>query len=276
MRKLICALVLGTMFLLVAGCNDNTKETTQEQDHTFYTENDIENNTENNTKINTDNNIENDTEIYTESANWEDEFYILEFDENSEIFSRIKGKSYKKDCTVPVSDLRYLHLLHKNLPGETCEGEIICNKYIAEDLLEIFKELYLKDYPIEKIKLVDNYDADDETSMEDNNSSCFNFRSISHTTTISKHGLGLAVDINPLYNPYIKAVDGKTIIEPVTAEKYTDRSLDFDYKIDENDLAYQLFTEHGFKWGGSWQNPKDYQHFEIPNDVVKELYPDNE
>ncbi len=200
-------------------------------------------------------------------------FYGIEFTEDSEIFSRIYGKSYKENCTVPVSDLRYLHVLHVGFDGETHEGEIICNKYIAEDLLEIFEDLYEAEYPIEKIKLVDEYDADDEASMADNNSSCFNFRFISHTTKVSKHGYGLAMDINTLYNPYVKTVDGQLSVEPANATAYVDRSQDFPYKITEDDLAYQLFIAHGFEWGGSWSSSKDYQHFEVSNSVVENLYP---
>ncbi|MBE5914651.1 MAG: M15 family metallopeptidase [Pseudobutyrivibrio ruminis] len=189
-------------------------------------------------------------------------FYGIEFTEDSEIFARIKGKSYKDDCTIPVSDLRYLHVLHVGFDGQTHEGEIICNKSIAEDLLEIFEALYEAEYPIEKIKLVDEYNAEDEASMADNNSSCFNFRFISHTTKVSNHGAGLAIDINPLYNPYVKTVDGALSIEPANGAPYVDRSADFPYKIDETDLAYQLFTAHGFTWGGAWSSSKDYQHFE--------------
>ncbi|WP_294241829.1 M15 family metallopeptidase [Pseudobutyrivibrio sp.] len=199
-------------------------------------------------------------------------FYAVEFTEESEIFTRIKGKSYKDNCTVPLSDLRYLHVLHVGFDGKTHDGEIICNKYIADDLLEIFEELYEAKYPIEKIKLVDEYDADDEASMADNNSSSFNFRYISYTTKISKHGYGLAMDINTLYNPYVKTVNGKLSIEPANAADYVDRSKDFDYKIDEDDLAYKLFIAHGFEWGGSWKSSKDYQHFEVPDSVVKTLY----
>lgn len=200
------------------------------------------------------------------------DFYLLEFDKNSEIFQRIKGKSYKDNCTVPVSDLRYLHVMHIGFDGQPHEGEIICNKYIAEDLLEIFEALYEAQYPIEKIKLVDEYNADDESSMADNNSSSFNFRFISYTTKISKHGYGLAMDINTLYNPYVKTVDGQLSIEPANAAAYVDRSQDFPHKIDENDLAYKLFTEHGFEWGGAWKKSKDYQHFEVSDSVVKKLY----
>ena len=95
--------------------------------------------------------------------------------------------------------------------------------------------------PLKKYRLVDEYDADDEASMSDNNSSAFNFRFISHTTTISKHGLGMAVDINTLYNPYVKTVNGKLSIEPANAKAYVDRSGDFPHKIDHDDLCYKSF-----------------------------------
>ena len=174
-----------------------------------------------------------------------------------EIFARIDGKSFKKDCTLPREDLCYLHVLHVDLNGEVQEGEMIVNYHIAEDVLEIFRQLYAAGYPIERIRLVDEYDADDELSMEDNNSSSFNFRFISYTTRVSKH-LGLAVDINTLYNPYTKVVDGVRIVEPVTGEPYLDREADFPCKIDHGDLCYRLFIEHGFEWSGDWEDRKDY------------------
>ena len=198
------------------------------------------------------------------------DFYITGI--TDEIFDRMKGKSFKDDCTVPREDLRYLHVLHKNIDGDVLEGEMVVNKYIAEDVLEILKELYEADYPIERMVLIDEYDADDEASMEDNNSSSFNFRLISHTNRVSKHGLGMAVDSNTLYNPYTKVADGKRIIEPITGEPYLDRDASFPYKIEKGDLCYKLFTEHGFVWGGDWTNRKDYQHFEIPESVIEKLY----
>ncbi|MCR5771194.1 MAG: M15 family metallopeptidase [Butyrivibrio sp.] len=198
-----------------------------------------------------------------------EDFYIEMI--SDELFAQMKGKSYKDDCTIPIEDLRYIHILHKNLEGATCEGEMVCHEIIAQDLLEIFEELYINDYPIERMELIDVYDADDEASMTANNSSCFNYRCISHTTKISKHGLGIAVDINPLYNPYTKEVDGTRIVEPAAGAPYLDREADFPYKIDENDLCYKLFTEHGFIWGGSWNSVKDYQHFELSDEVADEL-----
>lgn len=195
-----------------------------------------------------------------ETLSEQDEFYVSEIPDD--VFERMQGKSYKADCRVPREELRYVHILHTGFDGETKEGELVVNRAIADDVLDIFEKLYEASYPIEKVRLVDEYDADDEASMSDNNSSSFNYRCISHTNKISKHGLGMAVDINTLYNPYVKTVDGELTIEPAGAGDYVDRNADFPYKIDHDDLCYQLFTEHGFTWGGDWTSCKDYQHFE--------------
>ncbi len=215
-----------------------------------------------------------ETDMAEQNTEWniDDEFYSTEITE--EIFGRMRGKSFKDDCTLPVEELRYLHVLHKDLDGSTKEGEMICNRHIAEDLLEIFRELYDSGYPIEKMRLVDEYDAEDEASMADNNSSCFNFRTVSYSRNLSKHSYGLAVDINPLYNPYIKTVNGMRSVEPANGVPYVDRSRDFPYKIEHpDDLCLKLFLEHGFQWGGYWQNSKDYQHFQIPSEQVRAWYP---
>ena len=189
------------------------------------------------------------------------EFYIEPIPDD--IFEKMQGKSYKENCTVPREELRYLHILHVGFDNNTHEGELIVNKRIAEDVLDIFKELYKAGYQIEKVRLIDEYNAQDELSMRDNNSSAFNFRYISYSTTLSKHAMGLAVDINTLYNPYIKQVDGRLNIEPANAVNYVDRNRQFPYKIDHDDLCYKLFTKYGFEWGGDWEDSKDYQHFEI-------------
>ncbi len=204
-----------------------------------------------------------DTEAAVSELDQADEFYITEI--TDELFAGMQGKSYKDDCTVPREKLRYVHILHKDLDGNTKEGELVVNERIAGDVLEIFKELYEADYPIEKVRLIDEYDADDEASMRDNNTSAFNFRFISHTTKVSKHGEGLAVDVNTLYNPCVKEVNGQAVVEPETALPYVDRTADFPYKIDRDDLCCRLFAEHGFVWGGDWETRKDYQHFEMPD-----------
>lgn len=178
------------------------------------------------------------------------------------VFARMVGKSYAEGCTTPREELRYLRVLHYNKEGEELEGELVCHVSIADDLLDIFLELYKAKYPIERIALVDEYDADDEASMLANNTSAFNFRSASGMRRLSKHATGMAIDINPLYNPLVKHREGRTRVYPSNAAPYIDRSRDFPYKIVKGDLCYRLFKEHGFKWGGDWKNSKDYQHFE--------------
>lgn len=177
-------------------------------------------------------------------------------------FARMSGKSFKKNCTMPRAELRYLRVLHYDLAGEIRLGELVCNKVIANDLTEIFRILYNARYPIERMVLIDEYEADDERSMAANNSSAFNFRFFAGTTRLSKHSTGMAVDINPLYNPYVRTREGRTIIEPQGARPYVDRSKDFPCKIDTSDLCYKEFVKRGFEWGGSWKSSKDYQHFE--------------
>lgn len=181
---------------------------------------------------------------------------------NEEVKQRIYGLSYKEDCTVPYEELRYVRVQYIDFDGLVQEGELICNKAIAQDLVEIFYELFQASYPIAKIRLIDEYNADDDLSCLDNNTSCFNYRVVGGSTSLSKHALGLAIDINPFYNPYVTYPNGVERISPAGSEPYADRSRDFPYKIDENDLCYQLFTAHGFTWGGHWKTLKDYQHFQ--------------
>ena len=209
---------------------------------------------------------ENDTMAENmERITYQDGFYYEPLSDS--IKEKITGISYPETgCTVPYEDLNYVKLLYVDFDGEVQEGELICNKAIAQDMVEIFYELYRNDYRIERVRLIDEYDGDDTLSMLDNNTSCFNYRVVDGTTTLSKHALGCAIDINPFYNPYIvfnKNGSGETYISPKGSEIYADRSQNFPYKIDENDLCFKLFTQHGFTWGGNWNSTKDYQHFQI-------------
>lgn len=175
------------------------------------------------------------------------------------VWQRMQGKSYPAGCSVKRSDLRYLRLSHYDTEGKVRVGEMICNKSVANDLLDIFRELYDNHYVIERMQLIDDYDANDEKSMAANNTSCFCYRLMTGSKSkISKHGLGIAVDINPLYNPYVKG----NYVSPRVGKKYANRRKAFPMKIDKNDLCYRLFVKHGFVWGGAWKRSQDYQHFE--------------
>ncbi len=224
---------------------------------------------ENDAERSTVNHPENNNDLPQEETAMEDRvtyqegFYYESL--SDDIKSRITGISYPADDTsaaISYDTLRYVSVLYCDFDGETRRGELICHKAIAQDLTEIFCSLYEARYPVEKICLVDEYQGDDNLSMEDNNTSCFNYRALP-SGRLSNHAYGLAVDLNPLYNPYITTrKDGTVNIAPAKGEAYADRDQTFPYKIDKEDLAYRLFIEHGFTWGGSWRSSKDYQHFE--------------
>ena len=178
------------------------------------------------------------------------------------LIERITGSSYHENDDISLDQLRFLHVLYYDFNSEIKDGELICNKQIADDLLEIFSTLYDNAYQIDKIQLIDVYDADDDLSCADDNTACFNYRVVAGSTTLSKHALGMAIDINPFYNPYVTYPDGKERISPAGSEVYADRSNDNPHMIRKGDLCYQLFIDHGFTWGGEWKSLKDYQHFQ--------------
>lgn len=177
------------------------------------------------------------------------------------VFERMKGNSYGEDCTVPLSELRYVRVLHYGFDGAVHIGELVVNQAIAQDIIDIFQELFDAEYPIEKMVLIDVYGGDDDASMADNNTSSFNFRLVEGTTSLSKHAYGLAIDVNPLYNPYIPVWDGVQVVLPENAEAYADREAACDYYIKHGDVCYEAFVSRGFTWGGDWKTEKDYQHF---------------
>lgn len=196
--------------------------------------------------------------------------YFNNYEISDALFDRIYGddRSYKTYCTVPRSDLRYVKVLYRGFDGATYVGELMVNYLVADEITEIFRELYLNDYPIELMLLVDDFGADDDLSIANNNTSAFNYRSITGGTTPSNHAYGCAIDINPKNNPYIEYdANGDPIWYDADVEYYLDRDAPDAYErhmITHDDLCFRLFSEYGWSWGGDWTNPVDYQHFEKP------------
>jgi len=182
----------------------------------------------------------------------------------SPITAEVKAKmtySWGDDNPVPLENLRYIQLNHWGFDGCVHDGELVVHQRVANEVMEIFEELFAKQYPIEKILLVDSYQADDDLTCEDNNSSAFCSRPITgRTTEWSFHSFGLAIDINPLLNPYHK---GHKVV-PANGQQFLDRSIDCHGVITEDDLCYKAFISRGWKWGGHWTKERgyvDYQHF---------------
>lgn len=194
------------------------------------------------------------------------------FEITSKIASRMTH-SWNNNNPVPMEDLRYIIVKHWGFDYKTYEGELIVHRDVAIELLEIFNELFQLHYPIEKIRLIDEYQGRDDLSMEDNNSSAFCSRVITGSSTMfSSHSYGLAVDINPLQNPYVR----EDLVLPKGSELYLDRELRHLGMIKENDHCYNAFIRRGWLWGGDWRTlsnaspeKRDYQHFAKPKKTIE-------
>lgn len=206
----------------------------------------------------TDTNTENITELTT-AYDTQPDFFHEPVSESLQKY--MDSKSYTANGDITFDSLRHVVVKYIDFEGNTKSGELIVNINVADEVVEIFRELYAASYAIEKINLIDDYNGNDEASMEDNNTSCFNYRKIDGQETLSDHSYGLAIDINPLYNPYIRTNMGDRNVLPVNAVDFADRTSDFPHKITKEDTCYKIFSKYGWKWGGEWDSPVDYQHF---------------
>lgn len=185
----------------------------------------------------------------------------------AEVQAVMSGKSMKPNNNIGYADLAYLTVPHYDFGYNIVEGHLVVNKAVAEDLLDIFEELLAARYPIERMELVDYYDADDYTSIDHNNTSAFNYReSTDGSGRLSRHALGRAIDINPQQNPYVNL--SGTGAHPNAREfwsrdvsKWT-REIDRAAFIGPGTEIYRIFTAHGWEWGGAWSSYRDYQHFQ--------------
>jgi hypothetical protein len=172
------------------------------------------------------------------------------------------GASWRPGCPVEPAQLRRVGVDHIGFDGQPHRGELIVNEGLVPEVITIFEQLYRLGFPIEKIRTADHYPAaDDELSMEDNNTSAFNCRGIPGTNRWSQHAYGRAIDLNPLLNPCIYASGA---FQPQNAAPYLDRSRTDPGLLHNGDPAVRVFTDRGWRWGGNWTTPIDYQHFELP------------
>jgi len=174
------------------------------------------------------------------------------------IIQLIDGSSFHPEAPFGHDFLTYLTISHWDFEGNRQQGHMIVAEEIGREVLEIFEEIFHAGFPIERMKLIDFYNALDYYSMADNNSVAFNFRTIAGTSTLSRHAFGMAIDINPIQNPYIR---GDTIW-PAAGAEYIDRGNIRAGMITRGCPVYTAFTSRGWIWGGNWTSPRDYHHFE--------------
>lgn len=181
------------------------------------------------------------------------------------------GKSWKEGLGCPsLDDLRLLEIPHrpwKKSDPDPQFGQLVVHREAAKVVLDIFERLYENGFPIESMKLIDEFQdpdtgawADDFESIEQNNTSAFNCRPVTGGTRLSNHAFGLAIDINPIQNPYV--LNGQVFhvdseVPAILERRKGVRGLLWG----EDDPNVRAFTDAGWEWGGTWENPKDYQHF---------------
>ena len=174
------------------------------------------------------------------------------------IIEFITGVTFHENTPFGYDFLAYLSISYVDFSGQSQVGHMIVAAEIADEVLEIFKEIYEARFPIYRMMLIDYFYADDYLSLHANNTSAFNFRYIAGTRTISRHGFGMAIDINPIQNPYIRG----TTIKPALGAEYLDRDDVRQGMIVRGDVVYRAFVGRGWTWGGNWTLPRDYHHFE--------------
>ena len=186
----------------------------------------------------------------------------------------MSGRSMTPNNNIGYDDLSYLTIPYWDFNDERKEGHMVVAADLAEDVLDIFSELYDIKYPIESMEIVDYFfdrqtetlNTPDRASMGNNNTSAFYYRVVSGTNNLSKHALGRAIDLNPKTNPYVNG----SSVSPANAQKYADRTqsgwTDVEKRafIGPDTEVYRIFRSHGWEWGGEIWSYQDYQHFQKP------------
>ncbi|MGS0742101.1 M15 family metallopeptidase [Glaciimonas sp. GG7] len=151
------------------------------------------------------------------------------------------------------------------------DGEIMVMAAVAPQVATIFKLLLAQRVPLARARLMDHYQGDDAASMADNNTSAFNHRPITGGSAPSLHAYGLAIDLNPLQNPYLRRNDKGVIeVSPAAGKDYVKRLPMRPGMVDAQIAA--IFAAHGFPiWGGDWREPIDYQHFQVSRKMAERL-----
>jgi D-alanyl-D-alanine carboxypeptidase len=171
---------------------------------------------------------------------------------------------YRRGCPVQLSGLRLLTVTHRGFDGKPKTGQLVVNARAARPLAGVFGRLYALRYPIRHLSLDAAYGPRAERPRDGDISGSFECRQAvpspctggRGTGSWSMHAYGLAVDLNPVENPYVGCGQSR---DPA-AQRYRDRSRHRRGMVTRRVIA--AFASIGWGWGGSWAgNTKDYMHF---------------
>jgi D-alanyl-D-alanine carboxypeptidase len=174
------------------------------------------------------------------------------------------GGFWHRGCPVALSDLRLLTVSHRDFDGRTQTGQLVVNKRAARPLARVFRQLYRLHFPIRHLQLADAYGPKRSRPSDGDVSGSFECRQAvpspctggRGTGSWSMHAYGLAVDLNPVENPYVGCGQSR---DPA-ARRYRDRSRHRPGMVTRR--VVRAFRSIGWGWGGAWTgNTKDYMHF---------------
>jgi D-alanyl-D-alanine carboxypeptidase len=172
--------------------------------------------------------------------------------------SRMTGVSWRPGCPVALRDLRILRVSHWRFDGRLRTGRLVVHEAAARTLREVFRRLYAARFPIRKMVPVDAYGGSDYRSIEADNTSAFNCRRATGSSSWSEHAYGRAIDVNPIENPYVE--NGR--VYHVASRPYVARRPVREGMAVEGGPLVQAFDAIGWGWGGRWSGSvRDYQHF---------------
>jgi hypothetical protein len=177
----------------------------------------------------------------------------------------MRGTTWRPGCPVPLDQLSLLRMNYWGFDGEIKRGPLVVNASVAEDVLGVFRQLFSEHFPFKRIGLARAFHEkryDENVDSRRSVTASFNCRVVitpdGPQDTFSQHAYGLAIDVNPLQNPFVGA-DG-SVHDPL-ARPYADRSLMEPGMIHDGDPIVQAFAAIGWSWGGDWSGDKDYMHF---------------
>jgi len=165
--------------------------------------------------------------------------------------------SWVPECPVTVDELAYLTVSHYGFDGRFHTGEIIVNKAFAEEVVGVFRLMHEARFPIEQMRVITKEEIDAPPTGDWNDTTSFVCRPAVGSNSWSQHAFGLAIDVNPFHNPYLKG----DLVLPELASVYTDREDVRPGMIFEGDVVTEAFSEMGWGWGGNWSTLKDWMHF---------------
>ncbi len=166
--------------------------------------------------------------------------------------------SWHSGCPVGVADLRLIDMTYWGMDKKPHNGQLVVQADVASKIVKVFHRLYDERYPIRRMVLVDRYKGSDFQSIEADNTSAFNCRNATGSSSWSQHAYGHAVDVNTCENPYVHP-NGH--IEHPRCVKYGNRKRHDPGLIHADDKVVRAFRSVGWGWGGSWGGPWDFQHF---------------